>query len=278
MAIQLHAFGQAGPSLDDKRWRTIACLSVVLTLLSLLFYSQSLTITVPQVQGAKNGLHSGHGVVDITQGRDRPLVVYVYADNPNARENLKFFLKRGIHTAADFIFIFNGFSDAPDLVPSHLTNVKVVQRENTCYDIGAVGEVLAKDNLWMKYKRFITMNASIRGPFVPVWSNECWTDTFFRKLTDEVKVCLLHERQGKGSKKEKREKKERKKKGNSFMSEIVLIRIAFSFIACGTHLQLPADATCAIHAVCHRPNWHVNIDRSQVGTFRHVRLDALRQL
>lgn len=191
MAIQLHTLGQAGSSLDDKRWRSIAFLSVILTLLSLLFYSHSLGITVPQIHGTKS-LHSGHGVLDVSHGRDRPLIVFVYADSPNAKENLKFFIKRGIHTAADFIFIFNGPSDAPELVPTHLENVKVVQRENTCYDIGAIGEVLSKDGLWMKYKRFITMNASIRGPFVPVWSNECWTDAFFRKLTDEVKVCTLH--------------------------------------------------------------------------------------
>lgn len=188
MAIQLHTLGQAGSSLDDKRWRSIACLSVILTLLSLFFYSNSLGITVPQIHGSTKSLHSGHGVLDVSHGRDRPLIVFVYADTPNARENLRFFVKRGIHTGADFIFIFNGLSDAPDLVPAHLENVKVVQRENTCYDIGAIGEVLAKDNLWMKYKRFITMNASIRGPFVPVWSDDCWTDAFFRKLTDEVKV------------------------------------------------------------------------------------------
>lgn len=206
MAIQLHTLGQSGSPLDDKRWRSIACLSLLLTLLSLLFYSHTLGVTVPQIHGTtvsgtntntqQQSLHAGHGVLDVSHGRDRPLVVFVYADNPNARENLKFFIQRGIHTAADFIFIFNGLSDAPDLVPTHLENVKVVQRENTCYDIGAIGEVLAKDNLWMKYKRFITMNASIRGPFVPVWSNDCWTDAFFRKLTDEVKV--------RGSKKKKK--------------------------------------------------------------------------
>lgn len=193
MAIQLPTLGgQTGSPLDDKRWRSIACLSVLLTLVSLLFYSQTLSLTVPAIHGSgtntKSVLHSGHGVLDVSHGRDRPLIVFVYKDNPNARENLRFFVERGIHTAADFIFIFNGLSDAPSLVPTHLENVKVVQRENTCYDIGAIGEVLATGNLWMKYKRFITMNASIRGPFVPVWSNECWTDAFFRKLTDEVKV------------------------------------------------------------------------------------------
>lgn len=190
MAIQLHTLGQAaGASLDDKRWRSIACLSVVLTLLSLFFYSHSLGITVPPVH--PQSLHSAHGVLDVSHGVDRPLIVFVYADTPNARENLKFFVKRGIHPGADFIFIFNGPSDAPALVPTHLENVQVVQRDNTCYDIGAIGEVLAKDNLWMKYKRFITMNASIRGPFVPVWSDDCWTDAFFRKITDEVKLVGL---------------------------------------------------------------------------------------
>lgn len=69
-------------------------------------------------------------------------------------------------------------------------NIRLVQRPNECYDLGAYAEVLLKDDLYKDYKRFITMNASIRGPFVPYWSEGCWTDMFLSKVTDEVKVCL----------------------------------------------------------------------------------------
>ncbi|KAL2075864.1 hypothetical protein VTL71DRAFT_807 [Oculimacula yallundae] len=120
---------------------------------------------------------------------DRPLVLYSYASSKDgtALENLKFFIAHGLHAAADFIFILNGKSSVASLIPKE-DNIRVVQRKNTCYDLGAFAEVLLKGDLYKQYKRFITMNASIRGPFVPYWSNGCWTDMFLDKITKEVKL------------------------------------------------------------------------------------------
>jgi hypothetical protein len=120
----------------------------------------------------------------------RTLVVYAYAESDSARENLKYFIKKGLNGAADFVFMFNGETDADQLIPDK-PNVRVVRRPNTCYDLGAMGEVLRKDDLWKGYSRFITMNASIRGPFLPVWSKDCWMDRYLDRITDEVKVCSL---------------------------------------------------------------------------------------
>ncbi|KAK7704142.1 hypothetical protein SLS64_008700 [Diaporthe eres] len=117
-----------------------------------------------------------------------PLVLYDYAESETARENFKFFLEKGIHGGADFIFIFNGETDAVSLVPEH-PNIKIIQRENTCFDLGGMGEVLREDDLWKRYKRFITMNASIKGPFLPRYaSTACWTDIFLSRVTDTVKL------------------------------------------------------------------------------------------
>lgn len=117
----------------------------------------------------------------------RPLVLYTYAESDNARENLAFFVKNGLHGNADFVFIFNGETSAIDQLPQ-APNIRIVKRDNKCFDIGAMGEVLRQDDLWKKYKRFITMNASIRGPFFPVHSPSCWTDTFLNRVTEKVKV------------------------------------------------------------------------------------------
>lgn len=115
-------------------------------------------------------------------------MLYTYAESKTARENLKFFLEKGIHDGADFIFIFNGETDAISLVPVH-PNIKVVQRENKCFDLGGMGEVLRKNELWKRYKRFITMNASIKGPFLPRYaSTACWTDIFLGRVMDTVKL------------------------------------------------------------------------------------------
>ncbi|KAJ2906832.1 hypothetical protein MKZ38_010330 [Zalerion maritima] len=120
---------------------------------------------------------------------DRPLVTYAYHETDVARENLKFFVEKALHGAADFIFIINGETNATALIPTDLPNVRVVKRPNRCFDLGGIGEVLRKDNLWKNYKRFITMNASLRGPFWPIWSlDRCWTDVFLDKITDRVKL------------------------------------------------------------------------------------------
>jgi hypothetical protein len=118
----------------------------------------------------------------------RPLIIYTYAESPNARQNLEFFIAKGVHGAADFIFVFNGATNATELIP-YEQNIKVIQRENKCFDLGTIGEVLMKDDLWKKYKRFITLNASIRGPFLPTYaSNSCWSDLFLDRITEDVKV------------------------------------------------------------------------------------------
>lgn len=52
--------------------------------------------------------------------------------------------------------------------------------------------MLAKDGLWKKYKRFITLNASIRGPFLPAYSSgACWSDVFLGRITEKIKVREL---------------------------------------------------------------------------------------
>ena len=121
------------------------------------------------------------------KAEDRPLILYAYSESDHARENLKFFINQGLHNAADFVFIFNGPSTMVAQVPEE-PNIRVVERSNTCFDLGTFGEVLQEDNLYKRYKRFITMNASIRGPFVPFWSDQCWSDAYLDELTDETKV------------------------------------------------------------------------------------------
>lgn len=118
---------------------------------------------------------------------DRPLVLYAYSETPNARANLVFFLAHGLHQSADFVFIMNGESSATSLIPDK-SNIRIVQRENDCYDLGAYAEVLTKDDFYKTYQRYILMNASIRGPFLPAWASGCWSDMYLGKITDKVKV------------------------------------------------------------------------------------------
>lgn len=163
--------------------------------------------------------------LEVTPQYERPLITYAYHETDFARKNLEFFLAHGLHAAADFVFIFNGETDADKLVwkdplaeipkdirhlfPARpLDNVLVKKRQNTCFDLGAHAEVLnqaiGEDEGWLdkngkvkkargqrlrdSHKRFILMNSSIRGPFLPPWSNDCWSDAYLNKLTAKTKL------------------------------------------------------------------------------------------
>ena len=138
-----------------------------------------------------------------------PLILYAYSPASWALPNLQFFLKHGIHASATFIFVINGaFVAGNDLNQSSPTfenstesgildvlgvlepyaekyeNIKIWKRPNTCYDLGAYAEVLKTNSsaLARSHERFILINASVRGPFVPFWSQECWSDAYLRLI------------------------------------------------------------------------------------------------
>ena len=145
-----------------------------------------------------------------------------YFETELSRPNAEFFIRHALHDSADFVFIVNG--PAQLRFPDHLPNVRVVQRDNSCYDLGSHGEVLEANDraLVKKYDKFILMNASVRGPFLPHWlvtsprilpglplcssersrlllppasyarrSRECWSSAFTNMVTDKVKLAGL---------------------------------------------------------------------------------------
>ncbi|CAK7216389.1 hypothetical protein SBRCBS47491_002808 [Sporothrix bragantina] len=118
------------------------------------------------------------------------LITYVYSESKFGRDNIRYFIQMALHENADFIFIFNGPVSVKELIPDW-SNIRIIQRNNTCYDMGAVGEVMRTDNLWKNYKKFISINSSLRGPFIPYWSNACWSDMYLNKVTDTVKLVGL---------------------------------------------------------------------------------------
>jgi hypothetical protein len=121
---------------------------------------------------------------------DVPLILYAYYETPDTRPNLKFFISHALHANAKFVFILNGETDAELLLPTNKTNIHYVKRNNTCFDLGAYAEVLKSNDsaLIRQHKRFIMINASLRGPFVPFWSRDCWSDAYLDKLNDDVKL------------------------------------------------------------------------------------------
>lgn len=138
----------------------------------------------------------------------RTLILYAFSDTPDARDNLMYFLRHGLHSAADFIFIMNGVDNqtvASFQIPEEASNIRIMQRPPTCFDLGAYGEVLRSKEqwtsigwgagripLWRRYKRFIMLNSSVRGPFLPHWGQgACWSDLFVQRVTWDTKLVGL---------------------------------------------------------------------------------------
>ena len=128
-------------------------------------------------------------------GADKPLILYAIYDTPFARENLAFFLRHGLHSNAKFIVIINGKSTIDrDILAPYLAHpdldLSFVKRTNTCFDLGAYAKVLLAHDakLFKAHKRFIMLNASIRGPFIPAWSRDCWSEAYLRAIDEKVKL------------------------------------------------------------------------------------------
>ncbi|KAI8817632.1 uncharacterized protein EV422DRAFT_540342 [Fimicolochytrium jonesii] len=156
----------------------------------------------------------------------RPLIVYVYYDGsmtpedesfrasmgtingfnaadaarnrPQQTANLEFFLRHGLQSNADYLFVMNSPTPQGVVFPN-LPNIFVWGKENKCYDLGSFRqgvEYMAKRH--RRYRRYIMINASVRGPFLPLYDRGCWIDHFLDRLTDDVKMvgttvyCNMH--------------------------------------------------------------------------------------
>jgi hypothetical protein len=118
---------------------------------------------------------------------NRTLVMYNYFESVKAKRNLKFFLDHGVHERSDtdFLLVTNSHV-CLDLPPQ--SNFGLIFRNNTCFDLGAHKETIERYKLDIRYKKFILLNGSVRGPFMASWSKDCWTDAFTRRLNDTVKL------------------------------------------------------------------------------------------
>jgi len=90
----------------------------------------------------------------------------------------------------------NGISQLEREIPKSIPNLEVRLRDNECFDLGSYGQMLGEDDraLVKKYKKFILLNSSIRGPFLPTWSKDCWSDVYMDMVTDKVKVIKSADR------------------------------------------------------------------------------------
>jgi hypothetical protein len=138
----------------------------------------------------------GSGFLHNMTSPTRTLVVYVYGKTHGlAEENLAFFIRTAVHHShdADYYFILqqiNNITFNETKLPLLPSNAHYIQHENKCYDIGTIGWFLSRDIIdRTKYKYFIFLNSSIRGPFiVSYYENIIWYTIFTRRLNDHIKL------------------------------------------------------------------------------------------
>jgi hypothetical protein len=112
----------------------------------------------------------------------RTLVIYVF-HQLNDRVN-KFFDAIFKDTNIDFLVVCNSKSITLSL-PDY---VKVLYRENIGYDFGGWSDGILTNDLYKEYDKFIFVNSSVIGPFVPSYYKGKWTDVYIEGLKNEVKL------------------------------------------------------------------------------------------
>jgi len=114
---------------------------------------------------------------------DKILVLYVFH---SYNDRVEHFIKNAIFydENVDFIIISNDKSNKID-VPSY---VKTLFRDNIGFDFGGWSESLLTNDLYKNYDKFIFVNSSVMGPFIPSYCKEKWTDIYINGLKDNIKL------------------------------------------------------------------------------------------
>ena len=138
----------------------------------------------------------------------KTLILYVFHQGC---ENLDVFIKRGLIDSPDMTFVFISNNLEPNLdrwkfIDEH-SNVHLYIRQNIGHDFQGWNEVLflplkvldqkiiysketELDNsaLHTLYDRFVCINSTVSGPYLPLYVQNNWVDCFTSRLSTDVKL------------------------------------------------------------------------------------------
>mmetsp|Transcript_669 Transcript_669/g.1942 ORF Transcript_669/g.1942 Transcript_669/m.1942 type:complete len:501 (-) Transcript_669:495-1997(-) len=138
-----------------------------------------------------SALHMAH-----LGGGPDTLVVYIYSNSdPEYEHNLEFFVRHGMREGDSCEYIIAvqhgvGLRLNGEL-PRLPSNARYVHHENMCFDWGTIAWLFSEKQIESKkYKYFMFMNSSIRGPFLPAFwpAGVHWSRAFTAKLIGDVKL------------------------------------------------------------------------------------------
>ena len=133
---------------------------------------------------------------------EKVLVIYAYFEkNTRYIENFQFFIDFGITESnnTDYILIIQGYRHTAKI--PNFKNIRVIKRENNCFDFGAYGKILSlfgEEQFILSYNAIIFLNPSAVGPILPKYFPERihWSEIFLSRLKEDVHavstslVCL----------------------------------------------------------------------------------------
>ena len=124
------------------------------------------------------------------------LVLFAYHETSLARDNLHHFVTRGLlpPTQGEHVFVLNG-PHSREAGAFAAGNVAVVERANDCFDFGAWGvgldEAVGAFGPRERYTHFFFLNASVRGPYLPLFEARPWWVVFVDQLGGPGNVGLV---------------------------------------------------------------------------------------
>lgn len=118
------------------------------------------------------------------------LIIYAYYETSDAPRNLGFFCRHAITPYRDrhYAIVINGKCSVEDQIPSQ-ENVAVLKRDNKGFDFGAWAHAL-RSYAVEEFDYFILLNASVTGPFLPLYQDASrWPELFIALLNERVKLA-----------------------------------------------------------------------------------------
>jgi len=124
---------------------------------------------------------------NIENKKNNYLITYVYYETPKSIINLKFFLKNGIVNENNVNYNFIIKNKCSVEIPDY-DNINIIKTNNEGYDFGGYSDSLFNIDI-KKYKYFIFLNDTVRGPFLPRYvSKNNWYKYFTSLIDDKTKL------------------------------------------------------------------------------------------
>jgi len=124
------------------------------------------------------------------------LVIYHYFEKDvSYRDNFLHFLSFGYQEANDYVFIIGGQYSVE--LPK-FSNIQYVFTEPKRSDFGGYAEFINSGFNFQPYEFIFFINSSVRGPYMPAYAQQSWTQVFLKQMGSDVgivgtSICTLKE-------------------------------------------------------------------------------------